>query len=291
MMRVSHSYATEDERWQAIVRRDKRADGMFCYVVRTTGVYSRPSCVARTPRRENVRFFSTVDEAERAGYRSCRRCRPDEPDLGKHHAAAVRKACVEIDSCAEPPSLDKLSAVAGFSRFHFHRIFKAVTGVTPHAYITARRARRVRRELSTSDTVTDAIYRSGFHSSGRFYAETPDMLGMTPTSFRNGGSGTSIRFSIGHNTLGSVLIAAADKGVCAVLVGDHAAALVRRLKALFPRARLVDPDPEFDELVAEALDRAEPPAIGRKLPPDIQGIALDVGVRQILRERGYEAAA
>ena len=285
------SYTTEDERWQAIVRRDKRADGRFCYVVRTTGVYSRPSCVARTPRRENVLFLSTFGDAESAGYRPCRRCRPDEPELREDHASAVRKACVKIDSCAEPPSLDDLAAVAGFSRFHFHRIFKAVTGVTPHAYLTARRARRVRHELSTSDTVTDAIYRSGFHSNGRFYAETPEMLGMTPTSFRNGGRGASIRFSIGACRLGSVLIAAADKGVCAVLVGDRGTALVRRLKTLFPRARLVDRDPRFDDLVADALDRAEPPVLGRVLPADIQGTALDVGVRQILRERGYEVAA
>jgi AraC family transcriptional regulator, regulatory protein of adaptative response / methylated-DNA-[protein]-cysteine methyltransferase len=285
-------YTTDDERWQAVSRRDRRADGMFYYVVRTTGVYSRPSCVSRTARRRNVIFFSTIEEARDHGYRACRRCRPDEPESPeRRHAAAVREACARIDNSTQAPTLEELATAAGFSRFHFHRIFKAVTGVTPHAYLAARRGHRARRELSTADTITDAIYRSGFNSSGRFYAEMPEILGMTPSSFRGGGLGTSIRYSIGESSLGPALVAAADRGVCAVLLGGPACALLRRLRTLFPRARLLGRDAGFRSVVSDALDSAGPPAVCRLLPPEVQHTALRLRVCQALRDRAQDVAA
>jgi AraC family transcriptional regulator, regulatory protein of adaptative response / methylated-DNA-[protein]-cysteine methyltransferase len=283
-MRERGAYASDAERWRAVKERDGRADGLFCYVVRTTGAYSRPSCVARLPRRENILFFPTADAARAAGYRPCRRCHPDEPGLPERYASAVTKACRLAEESVEPPNLEELARAAGFSRFHFHRLFKALLGVTPHAYLSAGRACRVRRELSRAATVSDAIYRSGFSSTGRFYAASAEILGMTPTSFRAGGRGTVIRVVVGACSLGPVLVAVADRGVCAVLLGADRGALRRQLAELFPAATLIDPDPSFAALVTEAVGRAEPPATGRAvLPADVLGVALRQRVRQALR--------
>ena len=175
------SFASDDERWDAVLRRDRAADGAFYYSVLTTGVYCRPSCAARLPRRENVRFHASREAAERAGFRPCKRCRPNEAPLAERQAALVAKACRAIEEADEMPSLDALADAAGMSRFHFHRVFKAVTGVTPKAYGAAQRAERVRDELAQGGTVTEAIYGAGFNSSGRFYAAAAGLLGMTPT--------------------------------------------------------------------------------------------------------------
>ena len=171
----------DDARWRAVERRDRAADGTFVYSVQTTGVYCRPSCAARLPRRENVSFHATCADAERAGFRPCKRCRPNAPGLAEQHAAAVAKACRLIEEAEEMPGLAVLARAAGLSRFHFHRVFKAVTGVTPKAYADAHRGKRVREELASSGTVTEAIYGAGFNSSGRFYDASPGLLGMTPT--------------------------------------------------------------------------------------------------------------
>ncbi|NVI91425.1 Ada metal-binding domain-containing protein [Actinomadura sp. BRA 177] len=185
-----------DDRWQAVLRRDARADGEFVYSVTTTGVYSRPSCAARLARRENVIFFDTAAQAAAAGYRPCRRCDPDRSATSARNLALVIRACRDIDGAlgqdgAEAPSLDSLASGARVSRFHFHRMFKKATGITPRAYLSSSRARRVRTELLRASTVTDAIYNAGFNSNGRFYASAPDILGMTPTQFRAGGRGGS----------------------------------------------------------------------------------------------------
>jgi AraC family transcriptional regulator, regulatory protein of adaptative response / methylated-DNA-[protein]-cysteine methyltransferase len=284
MMDERAAYASDLQRWRAVQERDEQADGYFYYVVRTTGVYSRPSCAARSARRQNVLFFSTVDEARASGYRPCRRCRPDKPDLHEHYASVVTKACRVIDESAEPPSLDELAGAIGFSRFHFHRVFKAFTGVTPHAYFSAGRACRVRRELLRAETVSNAIYNSGFNSNGHFYAVSSEILGMTPTSFRTGGHGAMICFVVGECTLGPVLVAIAHKGVCAVLLDKNQDSLRRQLAELFPQAELVDAEASFAALVTEALHRAEPPALGRALlPADVLDVALRQRVRQALR--------
>src|SRR6267378_1375905 len=181
-------YESDAERWAAVAGRDRRADGVFYYSVRTTGVYCRPSCAARLARRENVRFHATCGDAERAGFRPCKRCRPDGHGLDATRAETVARACRLIEAAEEVPSLDALADAAGLSRFHFHRVFKTTTGLTPKAFAAAHRARRVRDELSRSDTVTDAIYGAGYNSSGRFYATSSEVLGMTPTVFRAGGA-------------------------------------------------------------------------------------------------------
>src|SRR6266446_5131432 len=286
-MRANESsprFSTDDDRWQAVRRRDRAADGMFYYSVRTTGVYCRPSCAARLPRRENVGFHETCAEAERAGFRPCRRCRPNEPGLAERQAAAVAQTCRRIEAADELPSLDALADAAGMSRFHFHRVFKAVTGVTPKAYAVAQRANRVRDELTRRGTVTEAIYGAGFNSNGRFYAASSDLLGMTPTEFRAGGGGNVIRFAVGECSLGSILVAATGKGVCAIEFGDDPDALVRSLQDRFPNAHLVGADQRFEELVSKVVGFVEAPARGLDLPLDIRGTAFQQRVWHAIRD-------
>jgi AraC family transcriptional regulator of adaptative response/methylated-DNA-[protein]-cysteine methyltransferase len=271
----SPAFSNDDDRWAAVVRRDPIADRAFLYSVRTTGVYCRPSCAARRARRENVRFHSTPDEAEQAGFRPCRRCRPNEATLTEQRAVSVAKACRVIETADEMPRLDALAEAAGMSRFHFHRVFKAITGVTPKAYADAHRAQRVREELLRSRTVTEAIYGAGFNSSGRFYATS---------NFRSGGRGASIRFAVGECSLGSILVATSDKGVCAILLGDDPDALVRDLQDRFPKARLIGGDREFEQLVAKVVGFVEAPAMGLDLPFDVRGTAFQQRVWQALRE-------
>jgi AraC family transcriptional regulator, regulatory protein of adaptative response / methylated-DNA-[protein]-cysteine methyltransferase len=281
---VLTSFQSDDDRWAAVVGRDRHADGAFYYSVRTTGVFCRPSCAARQPRRENVRFHSTLEAAVAAGFRACKRCRPNEPALVERRAASVAQACRLIEAAEEMPDLDTLAHAAGLSRFHFHRVFKTVTGVTPRAYAAAHRARRVREELSRSGTVTEAIYDAGFNSNGRFYATAADLLGMTPTSFRTGGTGTAIRFALGQCSLGAILVAATARGVCAILLGDEPDALVRDLQDRFPNAELIGGDEGFEQVVARVVGLVEAPALGLDLPLDVRGTAFQQRVWQALRE-------
>ena len=277
------SFATDDARWQAVQRREAAADGAFYYSVLTTGVYCRPSCAARLPRRENVAFHASREAAEAAGFRPCQRCRPNEASVAERHASVVADACRVMEEAEEAPDLDALARTAGMSRFYFHRVFKAVTGITPKAYADAHRAERVRDELAQSATVTEAIYGAGFNSAGRFYAASPDLLGMTPTEFRSGGNGASIRFAVGECSLGSILVAATDKGVCAILFGDDPDALVRDLQDRFPKAQLIGADADFERLVATVVGFVEAPARGLDLPLDVRGTAFQQRVWQALR--------
>ena len=275
--------ALDDDRWQAVVHRDRQADGVFYFSVRTTGVFCRPSCAARLPLRENVAFHATPDDARAAGFRPCKRCKPTEPPLSERHAKAVARACRTIEASETPPSLDDLARQAVLSPHHFHRIFKAIAGVTPKAYADAHRSRRVRENLGRADTVTEAIYDAGFNSGGRFYAQSDQVLGMTPTRFRRGGERTTIRFAVGQSSLGAVLVAATAKGVCAILLGDDPDALARSLQDRFPRAQLIGADAEFEAVVAKAVGLVERPNVGFDLPLDIQGTAFQQRVWAALR--------
>lgn len=275
-------FATDDERWSAVLSRDRRAEGAFYYSVRTTGVYCRPTCAGRRPRRENVAFHATREEAEQAGFRPCRRCRPDED--GSARAAAVARACRIIESAGDTPSLRALASAVGMSPFHFHRVFKDTMGVTPKAYADAHKARRVREELRRAGTVTEAIYGAGYSSSGRFYAASTAVLGMTPSDYRTGGGGTVIRFAVGETSLGSILVAATDKGVCAIMLDDDPERLVRELQDRFPRASLIGADKDFEHLVATVVGMVERPHEPADLPLDVRGTAFQQRVWQALRE-------
>lgn len=275
--------ANDEARWAAVVARDPRADGQFYYSVRTTGVYCRPSCAARVARRENVRFHDSRAAAERAGFRPCKRCKPDQPPLSELKAARIAAACRLIERAEEPPSLAALAAAAGLSPAHFHRLFKATLGVTPKAFAAAHRGERVRAELAHGDgTVTAALYDAGFNSNGRFYASTNNLLGMTPSDFRAGGAGAAIRFAVGECSLGAILVAATAKGVCAILLGDDPDALVRDLEDRFPKAELLGGEADFEQLVAKAVGLVETPALGLDLPLDIRGTAFQQRVWQAL---------
>lgn len=275
--------ASDDARWKAVKRRDRAADGMFLYAVLTTGIYCRPSCAARLPRRENVRFWASPAEAERAGFRPCKRCRPNEAALAERQSAVVTKACRMIEEADEPPSLDELAQAGGMSRFHFHRVFKAVTGVTPKAYADAHRDKRVRRNLDGSVTVTAAIYDAGFNSSSRFYAMAAPRLGMTPTQLRAGGGGVEMRFAVGETSLGAILVAATEKGICAIQFGDDPEGLVQELQDRFPKARLIGGDKAFEQIVAKVVGLVEAPGNGLDLPLDVRGTAFQQRVWQVLR--------
>jgi AraC family transcriptional regulator of adaptative response/methylated-DNA-[protein]-cysteine methyltransferase len=277
-------FVTDQDRWAAVQRRDPAADGSFFYSVRTTGVYCRPSCAARTPRRENVQFHPTTAAAARAGFRACRRCRPDSPGLAAQRAAAVARACRLIERAEDLPSLDALAKAAGFSRFHFHRVFKSVTGVTPRAYAAAFRHRRVRDGLSRARSVTEAIYDAGFNSNGRFYAASKHILGMKPTAYRNGGRGEAMRFAVGECSLGSVLVAATSNGVSAILLGDDPEVLVRDLQDRFPQAVLVGGDEAFERLVSRVVGFLDAPGQPFDLPLDVKGTAFQHQVWQALRK-------
>jgi AraC family transcriptional regulator of adaptative response/methylated-DNA-[protein]-cysteine methyltransferase len=272
-----------DPRWTSVVARDATADGQFVYSVRTTGVYCRPSCASRRARPENVQFHATREAAERAGFRPCRRCHPDRPGLTERHALQVTQACRAIESAESVPSLASLAAVAGMSTWHFHRVFKAVTGLTPRAYAQAQRASRARRELTRAGSVTDAIYDAGYNSSGRFYAEADARLGMTPSAYRAGGAAMRIRFAVGECSLGSILVAASERGICAILLGDDPDPLVRRLQDEFPKAELIGGDTDFERLVARVVGFVETPALGLDLPLDVRGTAFQQRVWQALR--------
>ena len=281
----------DEARWAAVVGRDREADGQFYFSVRTTGVYCRPSCAARQPRRENVAFHLTPAEAEAAGFRPCKRCRPTEASLAERYAECVAEACRQIEAAETPPRLDALAQAAGLSPYHFHRIFKAVAGVTPKAYADAHRGRRVREELGRSGTVTEAIYDAGFNSGGRFYEQSAQVLGMTPTRFRKGGERTTIRFAIGQCALGAILVAATDKGVCAILLGDDPDALARDLQDRFPRAELIGADAGLEALVAQVVGFVEQPGLGLDLPLDIRGTAFQQRVWEALRQVGAGTTA
>jgi AraC family transcriptional regulator of adaptative response/methylated-DNA-[protein]-cysteine methyltransferase len=278
------SSTANDPRWMSVVARDKAADGNFYYSVKTTGVYCRPSCAARLARPENVQFHLTAAEAEKAGFRACKRCKPAGLSPTEENAAKIAKVCRLIESSVESPSLEELAKHANMSVFHLHRTFKAVTGLTPSGYGAAHRSKRVRTTLGKSQSVTEAIYAAGFNSNSRFYETSNAVLGMTPTNFRNGGANTAIHFAIGECSLGSILVAKSERGVCAVLLGDDPLSLVRNLQDQFPKADLIGDESGYEDLVAKVVGLIEKPGVGLDLPLDIRGTAFQQRVWKALQQ-------
>ncbi|MFL6575636.1 MAG: bifunctional DNA-binding transcriptional regulator/O6-methylguanine-DNA methyltransferase Ada [Povalibacter sp.] len=274
---------TDEERWDAVVRRDSKADGEFFYSVRTTGVYCRPSCGSRRARRENVAFYPSRMAAEKAGFRPCKRCKPDQPSLTEQYAARIARACRLIESAEEAPGLELLAKAVGVSPYHFHRIFKSLTGLTPKAYATAHRNEKARSQLKKRSSVTEAIYEAGFNSNAPFYAQAKKALGMKPREFRAGGENVVIRFAVAQCSLGAILVAATDKGVCCILLGDDPERLVHDMQDRFPRAQLIGADAAFEKLVAKVIGFVEAPALGLDLPLDVRGTAFQQRVWEALR--------
>lgn len=268
-------FLSDDDRWEALRKRDLRAYGAFVYGVLTTGVYCRPACASRLPNRENVRFFGNSRDAEQAGFRPCRRCRPEAPEGEQPPVRTVLEACKRIDEAAEPPSLKELATAACLSVFHFQRLFKKIVGVTPKQYAIEKRANRIRERLTKGATVTEAMYDAGFGSSSRFYEKATSTLGMKPTTYKNGAQDVLIRFAVVPCFLGLVLVAATERGICAIDFGDTAKSLEENLRRRFPKAVFEDPDPQFAATIGEVLAFLENPRPGRLgLPLDVQGTAF-----------------
>jgi len=273
----------DDVRWAQVRARDASADGVFWYSVETTGVYCRPSCPSRPALRAHVAFHESVAAAEAAGFRACRRCRPDLPMRDGVNVARIAAACRAIERAETMPSLGELARGAKLSPAHFHRVFLRIVGVTPKEYGDAQRAARVRAALDGGCGVTEAIYRAGFNSGGRFYAQSAATLGMTPSRFRAGGVHETLRFAVGVCQLGSVLVAASPVGVAAILLGDDPDVLVRDLQDRFDRAELIGGDAGFEAMVARVIGLIEAPERTHDLPLDIRGTAFQHAVWQALR--------
>jgi AraC family transcriptional regulator of adaptative response/methylated-DNA-[protein]-cysteine methyltransferase len=260
-----------EQAWTAVLARDRSADGRFVTGVLTTGIYCRPSCAARHPKRENVRFFASGGEAAAAGLRPCLRCRPDEVP---RESAALAEAFRLIGEAEAAPTLDALAARVGYSPFHFHRLFKRATGVTPAAYARARRARSMSMSLETHGRVTDAIYESGYSGPARFYADAKDRLGMTPTRWRQGGRGETIAWATAQTSLGTMLLAATDRGICRLSFDEGEAELRRR----FPQARIEEGGEGMAQLLARAVAAVDSPERPHDLPLDVRGTAFQEAV-------------
>jgi AraC family transcriptional regulator, regulatory protein of adaptative response / methylated-DNA-[protein]-cysteine methyltransferase len=274
----------DDPRWARIVARDKTADGCFWYSVATTGIYCRPSCPSRTANRKNVQLHDTLMAAKATGFRPCKRCNPDGISIEGENAAIIAQACRLIEESEEEPSLNDLAEAVGRSPSYFHRMFKAVTGLTPKDYAVAHRAAKVRQGLDSGNSVTAAMYDAGFNSSGRFYEKSTGLLGMTPTQYRAGGANEEIRFAVGETSLGAILVASSKKGVASILLGTDPDALVRNLQDRFPKARLIGADGDYEALVATVVGFVEAPNLGLDLPLDVRGTAFQQRVWQALQE-------
>ena len=262
-----------DAAWafDAFDRRDRSLDGQFVGAVKTTGIYCKPSCPARRPLRENVEFFWKPAEAIEAGYRSCMRCKPDE--VGRDREA-VAVALRLIEGSDEGLSLEELAAAVNYAPHHFHRLFKRDTGVTPSAYARALRARRATAALDGNSSVTEAIYEAGYSAPSRFYEGAKGYLGMTPSAWKNGGAGVTIRWAVVPTALGQMLLAATDKGICRLSFDEDETSLVQR----FPNATIVAGGSALEELVSGAIAAIEHPAQMPDLPLDIAGTAFQQAV-------------
>lgn len=272
---------TEDEMYDAFVRRDRSFRDRVLMGVVTTGVYCRPGCAARTPLRKNVRFFETVEAARAFGLRACKRCKPDESDTAR--AKLVEQACRTLETAEFGVSLDMLAREAGLSPFHFHRVFKAETGVTPAAYAAAVKDKRAKAALSDGASVTEAVYDAGYGSASRFYEGAKNRFGMTPKAWRGGGIDTEIRVAVAPCALGWVLVGATDKGLCAVELGNDPAVMQAEFSARFGKARSVEDDAELAGLVRQVVGLIEAPGVSVDLPTDVRGTAFQQRVWDALR--------
>ena len=263
-----------DEAWAAFARRDRTADGRFVGAVRTTGIYCKPSCPARHPKREHVTFFATPGDARGAGFRACLRCRPDE--VGRDRVAVARAVALLDHGAAA--GLAALAAQVGYAPHHFHRLFRRATGVTPAAYARARRAAGQAAALQAEPSVTEAIYAAGYSGPSRFYADAA-RLGMAPGAWARGGAGVAIRWTIADTSLGPLLVAATQRGLCRVAFDEDAAALAAR----FPRATVAPGGAALAELARRVVAQVETPGRDADLPSDVRGTAFQEAVWQALK--------
>ena len=278
-------FQSKEQRWQAIVDRDTNADAHFVYAVPSTGIYARPSAASRRPNKEHVLYFDTAAQAEQAGFRASRHRHADRQQQSSQRHDLIVQACRLIETQNPAPKLEELAASLEMSPYHFHRIFKAQTGLTPHAYAKAHRSQRLRQELDKSgQSITDAIYEAGYGTHSQFYDESHTMLGMPAKAFRKQGQGSTIRFAIAQCSLGALLVAESERGICAIALGDDPGILLEQLQERFKAAELIGADPQFNQRVAQVVAMVEEPALGLRLPLDIQGTAFQQRVWELLRQ-------
>ncbi len=280
----SATYATDARRWRALVARDRRADGYFVYSVETTGIYCRPACPSRLPARENVQFHTSAADAERSGFRACKRCHPNAISTADRQSELILAACRTIEEAETPPLLKDLARAAGLSTFYFQRLFKSTVGVSPRQYAAQHRSRLVRSELRKGRSVTEAIYRAGYGSSSRFYETASKRLGMSPAEFSRAGDRNQISFTITQSSLGPVLVAATARGICSVKFGDSREELEAEFKREFTNAISRPAGPEFRKWVKAVVNQIEEPARAASLPLDIRGTAFQHRVWEALGE-------
>lgn len=273
----------DDQRWQDVLARNPQADGQFVFAVLTTGIFCRPSCTARHALRQNVRFYPDVQSAIAAGFRPCKRCQPDKAHPQQQRLDKVAKACrlLEQDS---PITLEQLAEAVAMSPYHFHRLFKSVTGMTPKAWQLAFRARRLRTTLGENNTITDAVLAAGFPDSSSYYRQADAALGMTAGQFRRGGEASDVWFTCSRCTLGHCLVAESERGICAILLADSDEQLLEELRNLFPHARRAEGNAAFSERVAQVIRRLDHADSPFTLPLDLRGTAFQMQVWQALRE-------
>ncbi|MFB0709569.1 bifunctional DNA-binding transcriptional regulator/O6-methylguanine-DNA methyltransferase Ada [Buttiauxella noackiae] len=283
---MSHFFdkANDESRWQAVETRDSRADGQFVFAVKTTDICCHPSCSARHPLRKNVLFFESVDAAVDAGFRPCKRCQPDKLAPAQQRIDRITQACRILEASNESIVLVDLASQVAMSPFHFHRLFKQVTGLTPHAWQKALRAKRLREQLAQGEPVTRAVFDAGFQSGSNYYQQADKVLGMTAKQYRQGGERTVIQFVVGSCRLGAFLVAQSERGICAILLGNEDKTLIAELETLFPHSALMAGDELFAQNVVQVVSLLERPGQQFNLPLDIQGTAFQQQVWQALRD-------
>ncbi len=277
-------FITDDARWKAVVDNNSNADGTFYYAVITTGVYCRPSCSSRLPNRANVEYFTNCKEAEIAGYRVCKRCTPSANSKAVEIEQKIIRACRIVEDSETHLKLDELAARVDLSPYHFHRLFKKIVGVTPKQYASRHQSQRFQKSLKTSPSITDAIYSAGYGSSGSAYDKTQDQIAMKPKDYRKGATGITITYGLAHCFLGWVIVAATDRGICAIEFGDDPDILPDQVQTRFPNAQLKKADISFDSLIKEVVHFIKAPEDTFQLPLDIQGTAFQQRVWNVLRQ-------
>lgn len=282
-MAVTNKWLTDKARWQAIVDRDKAADGHFVYGVRTSLIYCHPSAAGRLPKRDNIQFFDNEQQAIEQGYHAGKRSRKQSAQLEQFYQEKISQACRYIEQSTTTVSLTEVAKFVGISSYHFHRLFKAQTGLTPKTYADGFRHGKLQQQLQKSPRITDAIYDAGFSSDSRFYETATERLGMTPKAWKSGGDGVKIYFALAMCSLGDILVAQSTVGICAILLGDDPELLLHDLQDKFPQAELVGGNSEFEKRVAQVVGFVETPKMGLNLPLDIRGTAFQQRVWQVLR--------
>ena len=274
----------EDACWTAIIQRDRGAAEAFLFGVLTTGIFCRPICPSRRPKRENLRLFVDAGEARKAGFRPCKRCKPEEAGELSAGTKIVRDACRRIDEAEDFPKVEDLAVAAGISAAHMNRLFHKVTGLSPKAYMAGLKAGRIRDALPDASSVTEALYEAGYGSSSRFYEEADDVLGMSPRDYKAGGKGAIIHYAFGQSWLGLTLVAATERGICAILFGDSEDGLRSELAGIFHHAEIGLAGEDFSRRLADVLAAIEQPELSRHLPLDIRGTVFQRRIWTALRD-------